>query len=160
YGQEESFSISALGRRSLCGDEAVERHDFGFDRLPSCGRGSRSVPHRLNTLLEGSEMLESNSTTHVFRFVSLRPPTTVDGSNAIPLADQTFLARSMADMSRAGRRQAAERYVRDEAPKVDAFLASALASELASAVDAVAADGGSIKDLAVKVKPQMEALRA
>jgi hypothetical protein len=40
-------------------------------------------------------MLESNSTSHVFRFVSMRPPDTVNARNLIPLSDNTFFVRTM-----------------------------------------------------------------
>jgi hypothetical protein len=42
-------------------------------------------------------MLESNSTSHVFRFVSMRPPSTVDARNLIPLSNHTVFVRTMID---------------------------------------------------------------
>jgi hypothetical protein len=105
-------------------------------------------------------MLESNSTSHVFRFVSMRPPTTVDETSVIPLSDNTSLVRSMAEAGRSRRREVAKAYVRDQSPKIDAFMNGAAAVALGKAIDELEANGGTVGDLDAEIRGQNQALQA
>src|ERR1700719_1900396 len=105
-------------------------------------------------------MLESNSTSNVFRFVSMRPPNTVDARNLIPLSDSTFFVRTMIDSTRGRRREVAQAYVRDQSPKIDAFVNSDAAVALAKAIDKLEADGGMVGKLGTEVRGQGQALEA
>lgn len=107
-----------------------------------------------------SVMLESNSTSHVFRFVSMRPPALVDASNLIPLSDDTFLVRTMIDSTRARRREVAQAYARDQAPKIDAFVDSDAAVALAKAIDKLETSGGTVSNLGTELRGQRQALEA
>lgn len=102
-------------------------------------------------------MLESNSTSHVFRFTALRPPNTVDAQRQIGLSDSTPLVKSIADAPRRGRREIAQAYIRDEAAKINAFITSDAAVALAKAIDKVSSNDGKVSDL--KVFDEREALQ-
>jgi hypothetical protein len=105
-------------------------------------------------------MLESNSPNHVFRFITMRPPNTADATNLIPLAEDTFLVRTMADSSRERRRQVAQAYVKDELPKLEAFVDSDAANALAHAIDKLVASGGTVGELGPEVGDHGDALQA
>jgi hypothetical protein len=105
-------------------------------------------------------MLESNSPNHVFRFITMRPPNTADAANLIPLSDDTFLVRTMVDSSRERRRQVAQAYVKDEVPKLQAFLDSDAAKALARSIDKLEANGGTVDDLKTEVADHSDALQA
>jgi hypothetical protein len=102
-------------------------------------------------------MLESNSTSHVFRFVSMRPPNAVDETNVIRLSDNTGLVRSMADAGRNLRRELAQAYIRDHAPKIDAFVNGDIAVAFAKAIEKLQANGGKVGDLDAEIRGQKAA---
>jgi hypothetical protein len=80
-------------------------------------------------------VFENNSTTHVFRFVQLRPPATASSEDVVPLGEDTPLARKLIGTPPERRAETARAYLSHALPGAERVLSSAWASKINSIAD-------------------------
>jgi hypothetical protein len=86
-------------------------------------------------------VFENNSTTHVFRFVQLRPPTEASADDVVPLGSDTPLARKLIGTPATRRAEAARTYLSQALPAAEKLLASVWARKILSIADEFGAQG-------------------
>jgi hypothetical protein len=86
-------------------------------------------------------VFENNSTTHVFRFVQLRPPAEASTGDVVPLGGDTPLARKLIGTPAGRRAEAARTYLSQALPAAEKVLGSAWARKILSIADELGAQG-------------------
>lgn len=86
-------------------------------------------------------MFENNSTTHVFRFVQLRPPAEASANDVVPLGGDTPLARKLIGTPAGRRPEAARTYLAQALPAAEKILGSAWAKKILVIADELGAQG-------------------